>query len=351
MTTLPRIVHLVDDTTPGGVMRVAEYLTSSHALKAHADHEIKTVKRARLLPSYDADIIVSHLTISWRTLPALITLRARNPGKKLVHVEHSYTESFTALNVTRTARFYTLLRVAFALFDQVVAVSENQGEWMRDRGLIGSSAVTVIPSAIDPRPYTNLPAPNHPIRTIGAIGRLDRQKGFDVLIEAFRDLPQSDISLEIYGDGPEREALERLARNDPRIRFHGYKAQPEDIFGAVDAVAMPSRWEAYGLVALEARAAGRPVLVAPVDGLRDQAKDGCLSVASFTPIAWRGALNALVSRNFPVLPRSATAAHAGEEFSKRWIALQKALLPQHVPSNRKIQIGIRKFRDKQSELA
>jgi len=51
----------------------------------------------------------------------------------------------------------------------------------------------------------------------GAIGRLDRQKGFDTLIEAFRQTRNPNVALHIYGEGEEGLALRALAEGDPRI--------------------------------------------------------------------------------------------------------------------------------------
>ena len=72
------VLHLVDDTTAGGVMQVVNYLTTSpdHAKIAH--HQLQSVTRGRLIPpKTTADIVVSHLAVSWRTLPALVALRLR----------------------------------------------------------------------------------------------------------------------------------------------------------------------------------------------------------------------------------------------------------------------------------
>ena len=143
--------------------------------------------------------------------------------------------------MARKKRFLALMRVAYALFDTIVAVSHAQADWMQERNLAAADAIRVIHPTVDMRPLAAVPARSGAPRVIGAIGRLDRQKGFDILIEAFRLCPEEDARLLIFGEGSEREALERLAAGDTRIAFLGHVASPEEAYGAVDVVAMPSR--------------------------------------------------------------------------------------------------------------
>ena len=91
-------------------------------------------------PALDDDIIVSHLSVSWRNLPQLVALRARYADRTLIHVEHSYTAAFTGLKVRHRTRFFALLRTAYSLFDRLVAVSEAQGRWLAERGLVRREA-------------------------------------------------------------------------------------------------------------------------------------------------------------------------------------------------------------------
>jgi D-inositol-3-phosphate glycosyltransferase len=294
MMKRPHIVHLIDDTTAGGVMRVLDHIRQSPELARNAVHSFKQVKRGTIAHGrIDADVIVSHLTLNWRGLTGLFVLRASNAGRKLVHVEHSYTESFVALNVAKPRRFMAMLRTSFALFDTVVAVSKAQGDWMLRRDLLAPSGLRVIRSAVDLTEFTRLDPVSGPVQVIGAIGRLDTQKGFDLLIQAFRLLPNNGLRLAFYGEGPERPALEALAAGDARISFEGFAADPMHAMSQVDAIAMPSRWEAFGLVAQEALAAGRTVLVSGVDGLAEQSADGAVNVGAMTVAAWTRALGDL----------------------------------------------------------
>ncbi len=108
-------------------------------------------------------------------------------------------------------------------------------------------------------------------------GRLHRQKGFDLLIEAFADLDDARARLVILGEGPEREALEALARSRGvagRVLMPGFESHPEKWLAQATLFVLPSRWEGFGHVLVEALAAGVPVVSAwaphgPADILDD----------------------------------------------------------------------------------
>lgn len=241
-----RVVHLVDDTTAGGVMRVLDHILTSHALSRDADHELRVVDRYGVLADrVRADAIVSHLAISWRMMPLVATLRAFHPRTPLVHVEHSYTEGFVAANVTHTRRFGLLLRTAFRLFDRTVAVSHAQGRWLESSGAVPTEKLKVIQSCVDLSGFRALAPVDRPAKIFGAIGRLDRQKGFDTLIKAFRQINRSDLALHIYGEGAEEAHLRHLAQDDPHP-FHGFRVGPAERDGSCrrrrDAIGLGSLW-------------------------------------------------------------------------------------------------------------
>ncbi|RVV96564.1 glycosyltransferase [Mesobaculum littorinae] len=324
-----RILHLIDDTSPGGVMRMLDHMTGDPRLAALGHHEVVKVARGRAgRLTLEADLVISHMTLNWRSLPGLMSLRARHAHLPIVQIEHSYSGAFMQHNVTQRDRFVTMLRTAYALFDKVVAVSAGQGAWMEDFGLIHDRNLRVISPCVDLSAFLKLAAPAQPRpRVLGAIGRFDTQKGFGMLIEAFRRVECRDAELHMIGDGPERRRLEMLARGDARIRFLGFAADPAQAMARVDAVAMPSQWEPYGLVGLEARAAGRPLLAAKVDGLRDQIRGGAIAVNPGAP-AWASAIKGLLSGAEAGQTDRARrdAADAGTRFAAGWAALTEELV-------------------------
>ena len=97
-------------------------------------------------------------------------------------------------------------------------------------------------------------------QVVGAVGRLEPGKRFDVLLRAMAGL---DATLLLVGDGPQRAALERLATTlglADRVRFVGEAADLRPLLCAMDVVAAPSAEETFGLAVLEALACGLPVV-------------------------------------------------------------------------------------------
>ncbi|MGB7264675.1 MAG: glycosyltransferase [Terracidiphilus sp.] len=107
---------------------------------------------------------------------------------------------------------------------------------------------------------------------------MNRRKGIDDLIRAF-ELVQADVpcaNLYLVGDGPDRQEFEQQARQSrcpERIHFEGYQAQPQAYMLSADAFVLASRRESFGLVLIEARQAGCPIVATDVDGIAE-ALDG-----------------------------------------------------------------------------
>jgi glycosyltransferase involved in cell wall biosynthesis len=101
--------------------------------------------------------------------------------------------------------------------------------------------------------------------------RLARQKGQDVLVDAWETVRAAvpDAELVLVGDGPDRAALQAAA--GPGVRFAGTADRDASLrwLHAADVVVCPSRWEGMSLVPLEAMALGRPLVVTDVDGMTE----------------------------------------------------------------------------------
>jgi L-malate glycosyltransferase len=111
---------------------------------------------------------------------------------------------------------------------------------------------------------------------IGAISRFRHEKGVDLLIKAFATLCKdlSTARLVLVGDGPDRPLLEQCSKDygiADKVRWIGQ--QPWEgamaLMSIMDIVVIPSRWEGFGLIAIEAMAAKRAVIATSVDGLAE----------------------------------------------------------------------------------
>lgn len=266
-----RVVHIIDDAGFGGVVRYIDTLKEALGDAVQHDRLVIDTDSVRL-PRIDGDVVVLHATMAWRKVPFLLALRLATRGRMLVLVEHSYTEAYERLKVGSIARFRSLLRFCYARADRVIAVSYGQAAWMRQAQLLPASRMVVIPSFTDVAGLRQIALPKDGARPLklGAFGRYAEQKGFDVLIEAMRQVPAELATLELRGLGPDADALKARAAGLEHVQVGDAVADVAAFLSGVDVVVVPSRWEAFGQVALEARAAGRPVVASAVDGLVEQ---------------------------------------------------------------------------------
>jgi glycosyltransferase involved in cell wall biosynthesis len=270
------IVNLVDDFRPGGIRSLLDDMASSGPWRPQ-DWEIDVVNASRPIKLTGApDVIVIHYSMAWRKLAALALLRLRYRNAKIIIVEHHYTRSFEQHQVRNRRRFRSMLRAAYANADQVIAVSESQAAWLRSIDVVDWQKIRVISSCRDYAKFLAIPRIDKSTGSIviGAMGRLAPEKGFDVLINAIRELPAEHYQLRIAGDGEERDRLLELAADLPHVELVGHTDDPAGFLADCDVLAMPSRQEAFGLVCAEAKAAGLPVVVTNVDALPQQAR-GC----------------------------------------------------------------------------
>ncbi|HET9981493.1 MAG TPA: glycosyltransferase, partial [Ktedonobacterales bacterium] len=116
-------------------------------------------------------------------------------------------------------------------------------------------------------------------RVIGYVGRLVPEKGVDVLLEAFAQVAEAlpNTRLLLVGDGPARDALRRQTQAlglEQRVIFAGPQHDVVPFYLLADVIAIPSRYEPFGNVAVEAMEGARPVVASRVGGLADTVLDG-----------------------------------------------------------------------------
>ncbi|MBT0957777.1 glycosyltransferase family 4 protein [Alphaproteobacteria bacterium KMM 3653] len=108
------------------------------------------------------------------------------------------------------------------------------------------------------------------------LSRLHAKKGLTTLLAAMSHLPQN-VTLDIYGTGPEAERLAQVAARSPRIRLHGHVegAAKAEAFAKADIFVLPSASENFGIVVAEALAHGRPVVTTTATPWQGVIAQGC----------------------------------------------------------------------------
>jgi len=167
---------------------------------------------------------------------------------------------------------------------------------------------------------------------IAVVGRIEDQKGVDLLVRAVptvvAQVPRAHVV--VVGDGTRRAAAEALTGElgvADHVHFTGWRHDLADVMRAVDVLALPSRWEAFGIVNLEAMAAAKPVVGFAVEGIPEvvvHGETGLLSPA--------GAVDDLARDLVRVLVEPGLAARLGaagrRRFAEQYVSEQ--MMQAHV---------------------
>ena len=176
-------------------------------------------------------------------------------------------------------------------------------EYMRSVGITNGIAPDrshVVPLFVDRPDARPGPTPN---RSVAFAGRIVRDKGLDVLLDALALCPYAWDELVVAGDGWDRSRCEQIARKhrfESKVRFVGEIGVQtvRELFARARVVVVPSRWpEPFGMVGLEAMAEARAVIASDVGGISEWLTDGetGLLVPPSDARALANALEALLS--------------------------------------------------------
>lgn len=191
-------------------------------------------------------------------------------------------------------------RFGVAAHRTLIAVSDDLGARLRE--INPRAAVHVVANALPPEAFaTPVAAAREGIRYLGRIE--DAQKGISMLLRAYAEAVHCPAGMShdllLAGEGPDRAMLEQLAADlglTGRAHFVGPIALSERFawLAAAEIVAMPSRYETFGMVAAEALAVETPVVAFDIDCLRNLVHDGNgRRVAAFDESAFASALQEL----------------------------------------------------------
>ncbi len=155
--------------------------------------------------------------------------------------------------------------------ERIVVPSASVAEVAKRWSHIPAERIAIIPNAIDVDSFAQLAPPAFGRRLqVGFVGRLDPIKRVPDLLHAAATLP--DVQLQIFGDGEDRVRIERtidaLKLRD-RVTMHGQTLSAQTALQQIDILVLPSAAEGFGLVLIEAMAAGRAVIATDVPGIRD----------------------------------------------------------------------------------
>jgi glycosyltransferase involved in cell wall biosynthesis len=211
--------------------------------------------------------VVGRLLGKWASVPRIISsLRARN-------VHYSLVQRW-------------LVRITMDAADAVVINSPHSKEFAIVTEGVNPDRIFLIPNGVQVGKYMatirqellrNELDLQRQGRVIGCVGRLTRQKGIDILLQALSLINNQDFNLVIFGIGEDETALRALAAKlglESRVKFAGYRQDLPTLLGALDLYVHPARFEGMPNAVLEAMAAACPIVATAVDGVCALIEDG-----------------------------------------------------------------------------
>ena len=263
----------------------------------------------------------------------------RRAGFRLVSTVHGFTGGDL-----KNRLYETLQRRALRRVDAAIAVSRAIGRRLKRSGVL-ADRIHVIPNAAPPfaRQLSRIEARDalglaRQGCVVGWVGRLTREKGCDVLLDAVAHLRRLDVSVSIIGAGAERESLERAAQAasvNAQVTWHGEIAEAGCLLSAFDMLVISSRTEGTPMVLFEAIQAGVPIVTTAVGGIPDVlAPDKAILVPAEDPAALAGAIARTIDDRDAAEDRvdRCRALIAHEYSLSRWIqrytTLYESLMPR-----------------------
>jgi len=240
-----------------------------------------------LVREFQPDIINVHGTFAAAVCRVLLALTRFR--KRIVYTVHCWPFVREQSATSKLVCQLTELLLSH-LCAKVICVSRYQYLVARAIG-IGAHRLERIYNGIADRPMKPARAARNGPLELLFVGRFDRQKGLDILLGAaaeFEDL----VTVRVIGANVVDQAVIRKIPSN--VTFLGWKS-PREIAAELkncDVVVMPSRWESFGLVALEAMRAGRPVLASRIGGLNEVVRNKVTGLL-FSPVDAGGLIDGI----------------------------------------------------------
>ena len=223
------------------------------------------------------DIVHIHSTLAGIIVRIVLVFVRNRPT--IVYCPHGWAfsrETSRLSNYVAKLAEWLLAKVT----DRVICISKNEYSAARDAGIPEEKLNLVLSGMRNERPSFDRDVPNWSTSKLKVlfIGRLDRQKGYDFLIEAARQL-DSLIDVRMIGSAVVNEEGDHAMpphAMPPNVTLLGWLARTsiEAQLNLADIVVIPSRWEAFGFVALEAMRARKPILAFRAGALPEIVESG-----------------------------------------------------------------------------
>ncbi|MGH2747921.1 MAG: glycosyltransferase [Actinomycetota bacterium] len=244
----------------------------------------------RNIEQFRPQIVHAHL---FHALALVAALRMRADTRRVLSHQHGNHFEMQGLRLRRH-----IDRFAVKRFDRVIAISRLVDGYLRDTYEYPGSKIRLIPNG-----WTGTPLPRHQpaFPTVVSVGNLRPEKGHAVLLEAFAEVVTAlaEARLVLVGGGMLEERLRRRTKElglESHVEFAGPVEDVWPYLAAAHVFAFPSKHEMLGVAAMEAMAAGLPVVASDVGGIPEVVEDGVtgILVPPGDRLAWANAITRLL---------------------------------------------------------
>ncbi|HOZ22504.1 MAG TPA: glycosyltransferase family 4 protein [bacterium] len=295
-----------------------------HSLQVRGDFGPLTICRAaRLLRRHGYRIVLTNMDKELR----FMGIAARLAGGCRVVARRGI--DYPLKNRLRYRFSYNVLASA------VIANSKaTRNSLLRNAPWLSPERVHVIYNGIDPRPFA-APGEGNFRRSLGVeagvplvgfVGQLDERKGVEWLLPAFaalhRDFPASRLVM--VGEGPMREWINSWSREHglaDALLLPGFSSRIEEVMRDIDLLVLPSLWEGFGIVLIEAMAAAKPCITTRVSSMPEIVVDG--ETGRVVPVRDSDALAAALIEVVGDPARAAEWGEAGRRRVERCFTLER----------------------------
>jgi len=365
-----KLVHVLAPATFGGLERVVHALATGQVRRGHDVHVVLLLESGTTEPLIAAQLreggvpIIS-VVLPGRAYATQLRILREHFARLAPDVIHSHGYLPDVLSTvlipriparrvstvhgfvgnTRRGRVYEWLQCRSYRWVDAVAVSRKLANDLVHRGVreakvhvIANAAVAIdnMLSGEAARERLGIPAAAF---SIGWVGRVSREKGLDVLVDALPPLSDIRGHVTIIGDGPERPGLDEKARRiaaETPVLWAGIIGDAARLLRAFDVLVISSRTEGTPMTLLEAMAARVPVVTTAVGGIPDVVTDKeAIIVPAEDPVALAAAIRSVHDHRTAATERAERAAVklAADFSTENWLAQYDQLYAALVASS------------------
>ncbi|WP_304957265.1 glycosyltransferase family 4 protein [Bacteroides caecimuris] len=229
------------------------------SLDSHNIYSLSNIIRLRkIISSYD--IVHVHL------FPSLYWAAIASAGLKVKMV---YTEHSTSNRRREKTYFRPIEKLIYKRYDRIISISRQTESALQQWLQSSDKRFVVIENGVDIGRFSAICRPVIP-KSLIMVSRFAASKDQETLIRSMKYLDK-DIVLHLVGDGDNLEHCRSIAKNEgvsDRVMFLGARSDVAELITEAYIGIQSSNWEGFGLTAVEIMAAGKPVVVSDVDGLK-----------------------------------------------------------------------------------